>query len=111
MILDCQGHPVRGGAKLEPENTLTAFTRAVNEFHTDVLELDVHRSPSQILAFGQGAHHCLGNAAARMQARVALEELLHRIPHFSVDVDAVRWAPGPYVRRPLTVPFVVEERR
>lgn len=88
-----------------------AANRDPRRYGPDADELDVHRSPSQILAFGQGAHHCLGNAAARMQARVALEELLHRIPHFSVDVDAVRWAPGPYVRRPLTVPFVVEERR
>ncbi|MFL5318346.1 MAG: glycerophosphodiester phosphodiesterase [Myxococcaceae bacterium] len=34
----------RGGAKLSPENTLHAFRRAVSEFRTDMLELDVHAS-------------------------------------------------------------------
>ena len=84
-----------------------AANRDPRRYGPDADELDIHRSPAQILTFGQGGHHCLGNAAARMQARVALEELLARIPHFSVDVDAVRWAPGPYVRRPVTVPFEV----
>jgi cytochrome P450 len=40
-----------------------------------------------------------------MQARVALEELLARFPHFDVDVDGVEYAPGAYVRRPTRVPF------
>jgi cytochrome P450 len=71
----------------------------------DADELDVRRDPKQILTFSYGAHHCLGAAAARMQARVAIEELLARCPDFTVDVDAVVWAPGSYVRRPLSLPF------
>lgn len=43
----------RGGAKLEPENTLAAFSRAVHEFRTDVLELDVHLSRDGVLV----VHH------------------------------------------------------
>jgi cytochrome P450 len=85
-----------------------AANRDPRRYGPDADDLDVHRAPSQILTFGQGGHHCLGNAAARMQVRVALEELLARIPHFSVDDSAVRWAPGPYVRRPVTLPFTVE---
>ncbi|MCK5753701.1 MAG: cytochrome P450, partial [Mycobacterium sp.] len=53
------------------------------------------------------AHHCLGAAAARMQSRVALTELLARIPEFTVDEDEIVWADGSYVRRPLSVPFTV----
>lgn len=87
-----------------------AANRDPRRYGPDADELDVHRSPSQILTFGQGGHHCLGNAAARMQVRVALEELLARIPRFTVDADAVTWAPGPYVRRPVTLPFHVEPR-
>jgi cytochrome P450 len=68
-------------------------------------ELDVARRPKHILTFSHGNHHCLGAAAARMQARVALEELLARFPHFEVDIDGVEYAPGPYVRRPTRVPF------
>jgi cytochrome P450 len=68
-------------------------------------ELDVARQPKHILTFSHGNHHCLGAAAARMQARVALEELLARFPRFDVDIDGVEFAPGPYVRRPTRVPF------
>ncbi|MEV6557300.1 cytochrome P450 [Nocardia sp. NPDC051756] len=74
-------------------------------FGADAAELDIDRNPQRILTFGHGPHHCLGAAAARMQARVALEELLDRFPNFTVDIDAVEYAPGPYVRRPTTVPF------
>lgn len=71
----------------------------------DAEELDVHRNPQKILSFGNGSHHCLGAAAARMQARVTLEELLARFPRFAVDLDAVDYAPGHYIRRASAVPF------
>lgn len=82
-----------------------AANRDPRRYGADADELDVRRRPSQILTFSQGSHHCLGAAAARLQARVAIEELLARCPDFSVDLDGVEWAPGPYVRRPTTVPF------
>lgn len=69
--------------------------------------LDLTRKPRHILTFAQGPHHCLGAAAARMQSRVALEELIARVPSFEVDLDGVRWAPGAYVRRPATVPISI----
>ncbi|WP_408897344.1 cytochrome P450 [Nocardioides sp. R1-1] len=84
-----------------------AGNRDPRAYGPDADALDVRRRPRQVLSFGQGHHHCLGAAAARLQITVALEELLARIPHFSVDEDAVTWAPGPYVRRPLSVPLVV----
>ncbi|MFG1797411.1 cytochrome P450 [Nocardia sp. NPDC049149] len=74
-------------------------------FGADAAELDIERNPQRILTFGHGPHHCLGAAAARMQARVALEELLDRFPNYVVDIDAVEYATGPYVRRPTTLPF------
>lgn len=74
-------------------------------FGADAAELDIERNPQRIMTFGHGPHHCLGAAAARMQARVALEELLDRFPEYQVDIDAVTYAPGPYVRRPTSVPF------
>lgn len=84
-----------------------AANRDPEAFGADADQLDVTRKPRQILTFSHGAHHCLGAAAARMMGRVALEELLTRIPDFSVDLDAVRWAAGSYVRRPTTVPLEV----
>ncbi len=84
-----------------------AGNRDPRKYGPDADALDVRRRPSQVLSFSQGHHHCLGAAAARMQITVALEELLARIPEFAVDDAAVQWAPGPYVRRPLSVPLVV----
>jgi cytochrome P450 family 130 len=73
----------------------------------DADELDVTRCPRNILTFSHGAHHCLGAAAARMQSRVALTELLSRCPHFEVNEAGIVWAGGSYVRRPLSVPIRV----
>jgi cytochrome P450 len=73
----------------------------------DAGELDVTRHPRNILTFSHGAHHCLGAAAARMQARVTLTELLSRCPDFEIDEVGIVWAGGGYVRRPLSVPFRV----
>lgn len=84
-----------------------AGNRDPRRYGPDADELDVRRSPSQILSFGQGHHHCLGAAAARLQIQVTLEELVRRIPDFAVDEDAITWAPGPYVRRPLALPMTV----
>ena len=47
-------------------------------------------------------------AAARMQSRVALTELLARCPDFEVDEAAIVWSGGSYVRRPLSVPIMVK---
>lgn len=78
--------------------------RDEREYGSDAPELDVTRRPRNILTFSHGAHFCLGAAAARMQSRVALTELLTRCPEFTVDEDRIVWAGGSYVRRPLSVP-------
>jgi cytochrome P450 len=48
-------------------------------------ELDVTRNPAGHVAFGHGIHHCLGAALARLEARVALEELLPRLGAYGVE--------------------------
>ncbi|CAN5588029.1 cytochrome P450 Cyp130 [soil metagenome] len=81
--------------------------RDERQYGPDAGELDVTRNPRNILTFSHGAHHCLGAAAARMQSRVALTELLTRCPDFEVDDAGIVWAGGSYVRRPLSMPFSV----
>ena len=81
--------------------------RDEREFGPDAAELDVRRRPRNIMTFSHGAHFCLGAAAARMQSRIALTELLARCPDFEVDESGIVWAPGSYVRRPLSVPMRV----
>jgi cytochrome P450 len=81
--------------------------RDERQYGPDAGELEVRRRPRNILTFSNGAHFCLGAAAARMQARVALTELLARCPDFEVDESGIVWAGGSYVRRPLSIPFRV----
>jgi cytochrome P450 len=79
--------------------------RDPREFGDDANELRVERRPRQILSFGYGAHHCLGAAVARLQSKVALEELLATFPDFTVDAAAGEFAPGHFVRRYRSLPF------
>jgi cytochrome P450 len=48
---------------------------------------DLHRPPSSSLAFGTGAHLCLGQLMARMEMGVALEVLVDRMPRLRLDPD------------------------
>ena len=100
------------GERTIPEGRKVLFlygsaNRDEREYGEDAGELDVTRNPRNILTFSHGAHFCLGSAAARMQSRVALHELLTRIPEFEIDEAGIVWAGGSYVRRPLSVPFTV----
>ena len=48
---------------------------------------DIHRKIDHHLSFGYGIHFCLGAALARLEARVALDEVLQRFPSWEVDTD------------------------
>ena len=80
--------------------------RDEREFGPTAGRLDVKRRIERIVALGYGAHHCLGASVARLQCRVALEELLGRFPDYSVDESTARFAAGWSTRRyeylPLT---------
>jgi cytochrome P450 family 142 subfamily A polypeptide 1 len=50
---------------------------------------DVERSPNPHVAFGgYGTHHCLGASLARLELRVAFEELLRRLPDLEIEGEA-----------------------
>ncbi len=85
-----------------------AANRDPREFGPTADELDVGRAIDHHVTFSYGAHHCLGAAAARLQARVALEELLARCPDFAVDHARGTFAPGHFVRRYETLPFTAD---
>ena len=101
--VDLHGRTIPEGSKVLL--SYGAANRDEREFGDDAESLDVDRNPARILTFSYGAHHCLGAAAARLQGRVALEELLARFPDYVVDVDGMAYATGNYVRRPLKLSF------
>ena len=59
---------------------------------------DLHRKADRHLTFGYGIHHCLGAALARLEGRIALEEVLKRFPSWEVDWDNVEQAHTTTVR-------------
>jgi cytochrome P450 len=59
---------------------------------------DVHRTIDHHLSFGYGLHFCLGAALARLEGRVALDEVLSRWPDWEVDWDDAKQAHTPTVR-------------
>lgn len=50
-------------------------------------QYDMNRKIDHHLSFGYGLHFCLGAALARLEGRVALHEILKRIPDWSIDYD------------------------
>jgi len=82
------------GHRIEPGQGVMFLWAAANrderEFD-DPDRFDIHRRPARMLAFGQGAHMCLGHHVAKMEAEVALRELLARAPEYEIrEADARR---------------------
>jgi len=59
-------------------------------------ELDIRRSPNRHLAFGKGIHHCLGAAMARLQGRIAFEELVEAFEH--IEPLSYQWRQNAMLR-------------
>jgi len=68
---------------------------------------DIMRPDLQHLTFGYGLHFCLGANLARLEGRVALDEILNRWPEWDVDYDGIRLAPTSTVRGWERMPIVV----
>ena len=77
------------------------------EVFEDAFEFRVDRVPNKHVAFGYGAHVCLGMHLARLETRVLFEELLPKIKTLSLDGDP-KWAQTNFVSGPKRLPIQFE---
>jgi len=75
--------------------------------YADPDSFDIHRTIGQALTFGYGAHYCLGAALARIEGRIALDEVLDRWPEWEIDLATARRAPTSTVRGWDSMPAVI----
>lgn len=102
-----------GGVHLDAGDALFLLWAAANRDNThldapDELRLD-RPNPRDHLGFGRGIHHCVGAPLARMEARLALEELLPRTHRFTLDpARPPAYVNSMFVRRHAHLDLVVE---
>jgi cytochrome P450 len=94
------------GRVIPPEQLVLVMVGSANrdaKHFTNPARFDIARSPNSHIAFGHGAHFCIGSALARLEAKVALPALLARmrdvqlagpwVPHTAVNVHGPRRFP------------------
>ena len=94
------GCPVKSGNMV-----LLSFPAANRDpaMFPDADKVVIDRKENRHAAFGLGIHRCVGSNLARMELTVAVEELLKRIPEFSL-AGMVTWSEGT-VRGPRKLPL------
>jgi cytochrome P450 len=102
-----QGIKIPAGSKVLAN--LAAANRDENRF-VDGDRFDIHRERVPHLSFGVGFHNCLGNALARVEGRIALDEVLKRFPEWEVDLENARLSSSSAVRGWETLPAKLTPR-
>ena len=74
-------------------------------------QFDINRERLPHLTFGYGFHACLGNALARIEGRVALDEILNRFPEWDVDLENAHLSSTSTVRGWETLPAYTPKAR
>jgi len=96
------GHTVSEGSIMTL--LVGAANRDHRQFPPDGDAFDIRRRARSHLSFGVGAHYCLGAALARLEGRIALEEILARFPEWHVDMSKARMSTTSTVRGWETMP-------
>lgn len=107
MVLEegeIDGRPIRPGQQLV---LLLAAANRDPERFPEPDRLDVTRETGRHLAFGHGAHFCLGAQLARLETALALEALLPRFPELRFADEPIVWGDNPVLRGPTRLPLVL----
>jgi cytochrome P450 len=86
-----------GGKLLRADTKVWGILGAANRdpaVFPDPDRFDVERTPNAHLAFGGGPHYCLGAHLARVEAQVAIGELVRRFDGLALEADTVEWGPS-----------------
>ena len=102
------GHIPAGGRALLLAGSANRDPRVFPE--PDTYDLDRDRDTTGLASFGVGRHFCLGASLARLEAKVALEELVGRVHDYEVDADAARRVHSVNVRGFASLPTTVKVR-
>lgn len=101
------GVRLRAGARIA---LLPASTnRDPRVFHAPE-RFDLDRDTRGMLSFGHGPHHCLGAALARLEMRIALEEIGALASSYEIDVDNARRCHSPHQRAFTSLPCTLRRR-
>ena len=98
------------GVRVEAGERVLLLWASANRDPAEFTEPDVFeigREPNRHLAFGIGIHRCLGAHLARLELRVAVEQMLSRVPDYELRDADVPWyglSPLPVVLRPSEAP-------
>lgn len=99
--LEIDGHEIEAGSLLLVGIGAANHDPAV---FVEPERLDVGRDPNPHLAFGFGAHFCLGAPLARLEGEIAFRALLERLPHLKLLDDAPQYRPNPVLRGLVSLP-------
>jgi cytochrome P450 len=101
-----------GGARIATGDRVFALLAAANRdpaAFDDPTTLDLTRRPNKHLAFSSGAHFCLGAPLARLEAQIALGELVTRFPdyRFAEPLEDIPWTNSMVARGPTRLPVLL----
>lgn len=71
---------------------------------------DLDRDTRALVSFGYGPHHCLGSAVAKLEMRIALEEIGALVSEYDIDIDNARRVHSPHQRGFASLPCEVRHR-
>ena len=103
VLTDVEFH----GVKVPAGSAVMGITGSANRDKRKFVNgdaFDIHRERFPHLTFGFGFHNCLGNALARVEGRIALDEVLNRFPEWDVDMSKATLSSTSSVRGWETLP-------
>jgi hypothetical protein len=114
MLLRVTRQPltVRGVEIAEGQRVLLLIGSANRdeEIFEDPERYDLDRTTQNLISFGGGRHFCMGAALARMEARIALTELVQRVKAYDIDPDGIERVHSINVRGLAALPTTVTTR-